>query len=83
MQVTLNKAGRNLISNANTIQKESLLTIKEMAEATGVSKDTLYRMNKARKERRTYNPMFSTVVKLAQASQISIDDLVSGKVVVQ
>jgi len=79
MQVTLNKAGRNIVSNAHVIQKESLLTIKQMAEATNLSTSTIRRMSKARKERRTYNPMFSTVVKLAQATQVSVDDLVSGK----
>lgn len=83
MQVSLNKAGKILVQNVNTIRKESRLTVKELAEATGVSKDTIYRMNKARKERRTYRPMLSTVVKLAKASNISIDDLVSGKVDVQ
>lgn len=77
---SLHRFGRNLIRNTARIQKASELTTSELALATGVSRRTLGRMEKARKEGRSYNPMLKTVAKLASAAGITIDQYLTQRV---
>ncbi len=73
---TLNQMGRNLTRNTFRLRKNSELNLAEMARATGVSRRTLGRIEQARSERRTYNPMLKTVVSLAQAAGITVDEYI-------
>jgi transcriptional regulator with XRE-family HTH domain len=70
---SLHRFGRNFIRNTARIQKAAQLSTSELAKATGVSSRTLARMEKARKEGRSYSPMLKTVARLAQAAGVSID----------
>ena len=78
-QVNLATIGRNLIRNTTSLRTESDVTVGQLAQATGVSERTLNRIEAARRERRSYNPMLKTVVKLAAASGTTVDEYIKTK----
>lgn len=70
---TLNSMGRTLVRNTSQMRRWGDFNMSELAQATGVSRRTLGRIEAARRERRSYNPMLKTVVKLAEAAGVSVD----------
>lgn len=81
--LTLNSMGKNLVRNTAVLRADSLLTVEQTAKVTGVSERTLNRIELAKKSRRSYNPMLHTVVKLAEASGVTVDDYISKKLTFQ
>jgi transcriptional regulator with XRE-family HTH domain len=71
---TLNKMGRIVVRNTSSVRKDISVSLREMERLTGVSRSTLARIERAKVERRTYNPMFATVVKLAASAGVSVDE---------
>lgn len=76
-QLNLTQIGRTLARNAAVLRAQSTLNLTQTQEATGVSRRTLARIEKARAQRRTYKPMLSTVVKLANASGVTVDEFLT------
>lgn len=70
---TLNKIGKTLARNTAILRKDVALNLSQMERMTGVSRRTLARIEKARKERRPYSPMLKTVVKLAETAGVPVD----------
>lgn len=79
MSTLLTQLGRTMTQNASSVQKAVAANRTELADFTGISVSTLARIEKARKARRTYNPAFKTVVKLAEFAGVSIDDFVKSR----
>jgi|HigsolmetaAR202D_1030399.scaffolds.fasta_scaffold12858_5 Predicted transcriptional regulators len=73
---TLNQIGRTLARNTAILRKDAALNLSDMERMTGVSRRTLGRIEKARKERRPYSPMLKTVLKLAETAGVSVDDYI-------
>jgi transcriptional regulator with XRE-family HTH domain len=78
MSITLNQLGKNLARNTGMMAKEAGIDLKQLSDLSGVSLRTLYRIEKARKARKSYSPMFKTVAKLASLAGVSVDDYVQG-----
>jgi DNA-binding XRE family transcriptional regulator len=79
----LNDAGRNLTKNTKELKNAVELTIAELSWHTGVSETTLRRIEAARKARRAYRPMLSTVVKLADFADLTVDDYINNRLTFQ
>lgn len=79
MTTSLNQMGKVITQNTNSVRKAVDVTQLELAEASGVSRRTLQRIEAARKSRRTYRPMLKTVVKLAAVAGVSIDDYINNR----
>lgn len=73
---TLNQIGRTLARNTAILRKDVEMNLSEMERLTGVSRRTLSRIEKARAERRPYNPMLKTVVKLAETAGLTVDEYI-------
>ena len=76
-QLNLSAIGRTLAKNASVLRAQSALTLSQTEEATGVSRRTLSRIAVAHSRRRTYSPMLSTVVKLANATGVTVDQFLT------
>lgn len=83
MSISLNRIGKNLAANSTTLRKKSDMSFAEMADATGVSRRTLQRIEAARKANRSYQPMLKTVARLAAATGASLDDFLGGRLTFQ
>jgi DNA-binding XRE family transcriptional regulator len=71
--------GKVITQNTNSVRKAVDVTQTELADASGVSRRTLQRIESARRARRTYRPMLKTVVKLAAVAGVSIDDYINNR----
>lgn len=70
----LNQMGKTFTQNTNSLQVATGLSTAELAEHAGLSTSTIYRIQAKRKARRTHNPTFSTIAKLALLSGVTIDE---------
>jgi transcriptional regulator with XRE-family HTH domain len=75
---TLNQLGRTLTRNTSMLRKDIDMSLTEMSYLTGVSRRTLGRIEQARAARRTYSPMLKTVVKLAAATGVTVDEYLNN-----
>lgn len=71
------QAQRRFISNTKQISKQSALTFNQISEITGVSASTLRRIAKAKSRGQTYSPMLKTAIRLANASNLTVDAYIS------
>lgn len=74
--------GNNTTFNTDLIRKATGLSLAQLAATADLSRSTLYRMAAARKARTAYSPTLATVVKLANLAEVSVDDFVSGRLVI-
>lgn len=75
------KLAHNFVVNSDLIRKENDLTITGYAEATGLARSTVYRMEQFRKKRgrgRVYQPKLQTILKVSEATGLSVNNLVEG-----
>lgn len=78
----LKKWSKNFVINTNRIRKFNSLSMQGMADVTGLSENTIRRIATARYTRfgrgeQGYIPSLKTVVKVAEASGVSIDTLLT------
>lgn len=83
MTINITKAGKIIARNVAQIRKESEITQAQMAEATGVSRRTIQRIEQANTYGVAYNPLLSTAVKIANAAQITVQDLIYSQLEIQ
>lgn len=79
MTTNITNAGRTLTKNAKSLAGAVNVNLTELAGLSGLSKSTLYRIETARKFRRTYHPMMSTVIKLADVAGVTVDDFIKSR----
>lgn len=83
MSISENKAKKLITRNVVVIRQDIGLTQDEMASVTDVSRRTIQRIEKASQLGLSYNPTLSTVIKIANAFNVTIQDLVAEKLEVQ
>jgi transcriptional regulator with XRE-family HTH domain len=76
-KVNLNRAGLKLAKNTTKVRYRSGLTQKTFAEITGLSRSTVSRIEQSHHNKTPYNPKLSTLVKLANAFEVSVDSVVT------
>lgn len=79
MTTNLNQIGKTILANTAASRLSIEATAPTLALISGVSVRTLQRMESARKARRTYRPALSTVVKLAAAVGVTVDEYIQGR----
>lgn len=76
-KVSLNKAGLKVARNTAKVRHRSGLTQKQFAEATDLSVSTISRIEQNHYNHTPHNPMFSTVVKLSNSFEVSVESVIS------
>ena len=69
--------------NAVVINNLTKTTRSEYAAMTGLSKSTIRRLHRARKEKREYNPTVRTLSKLAAFAGVTLDEFATKRLAVQ
>lgn len=69
---------KNVLRNIHILRVENKFSTREFAQATNLSETTIRRAEKAYRNRRPYNPQLSTLVKLSQATGLTLDDMTSS-----
>lgn len=72
---------KNVLRNIHILRVENKFSTREFAQATNLSETTIRRAEKAYRNRRPYNPQLSTLVKLSQATGLTLDDMTSSYLV--
>jgi transcriptional regulator with XRE-family HTH domain len=83
--LTIQSASRNLVKNAVALRRESNVTIGDMAAATRLSESTIRRIEKFAALGAlsgNYRPQLSTVVKLANAAEVTPTEIISAELTV-
>lgn len=72
---------KNVLRNIHILRVENKFSTREFSQATNLSETTIRRAEKAYKNRRPYNPQLSTLVKLSQATGLSLGDMTDSYLV--
>jgi transcriptional regulator with XRE-family HTH domain len=83
--LTLQSVSRNLVKNTVNLRRESNVTIGDMAAATKLSESTIRRIEKFGRLGAlagNYRPQLSTVIKLANAAEVSPDDFITQELAI-
>lgn len=72
---------KNVLRNIHIVRVENRFTAREFSQATNLSETTIRRAEKAYRNRRPYNPQLSTLVKLSQATGLTLDDMTGSYLV--
>lgn len=72
---------KNVLRNIHILRVENKFSTREFAQATNLSETTIRRAEKSYRSRRPYNPQLSTLVKLSQATGLTLDDMTSSYLV--
>jgi DNA-binding XRE family transcriptional regulator len=72
--ISATRVSGTVLRNAARMRWTSGLTRKQYTEATGISSSTQHRIEKHYLEGGTYNPTLHTLVKLASAFGVSLDE---------
>lgn len=83
MTISTNKAQKLITRNIVVVRQELGLTQNEMAAYTDVSRRTIQRIESASQNKVGYNPLLSTAVKIANAFNVSVNDLIGEQLEVQ
>jgi transcriptional regulator with XRE-family HTH domain len=84
--LTLQSASLNFVRNTVNLRRESDVTIGDMAAATKLSANTIRRIEKFARLGAlagNYRPQLSTVIKIANAAQVTPDDFLSHELAVK
>lgn len=85
MSLNLNTVAKNVINNTIELFQCSEISVAQFADAVGLSKSTLYRMGEIKMygEEKAYRPQLSTIIKLANAADVSVETFLTQKLDVQ
>lgn len=83
--LNLQTVSRNVVKNTVNLRRESEVTISDMASATQLSESTIRRIEKFGRLGAlagNYRPQLSTLVKLANAAEVSAQDFITQELTV-
>ena len=72
---------KNVLRNIHILRVENKFSAREFSQVTNLSETTIRRAERAYKNRRPYNPQLSTLVKLSQATGLTLDDMTDSYLV--
>lgn len=76
----LRKLSSNFVTNMKALRHANNMSVSDMSNVTGVSYNTIQRIERARKSRFcTYEPRLKTVMKVAEAAGCKIEDLIETR----